>query len=242
MRDARPHVCVRIAGGVAVAALLACLAPAPPPPAPGTATAWGFVRLVPREGVTPTRAGAGSAYEQPGTRGVRLVDYSKPGFVVVYLEGSAAPGGSATLHIRDGRLRPYLDPEHAALGAGGTLRVENTSSARHSLSLPEAGLLRSVGPGETLEIALAEAGERSLFLLDVPEVEASLFVAPGRFAVAEPGGHFELRDLAPGRLELKAWHPRFPASVRRLELAPGDVVRVDLELGVGTLGGAADGG
>jgi hypothetical protein len=235
-------VCLRSAGVAAVSALLACLSPAPPAPAPGTATAWGFVRLVPREGVTPARAGAGSSYEQPGTRGVRLVDYAEPGFVVVYLEGTPAPGGSATLHIRDGRLRPQLDPAHLALGAGGTLRVANASAARHSLSIPGAGLLRSLGPGETLEIALAEAGERSLFLLDVPEAEARLFVAPGRFAVAEPGGHFELRDLTPGRVELKAWHPRFPASARPLELTPGDVVRVDLELGVGTLGGAADGG
>jgi hypothetical protein len=257
MEDAKPYSCARVAVGVAVALLLACASAAPPPPSPGTATAWGFVRLVPREGVTPPRA-SGSAYDQPGTRGVRLVDYGKPGFVVVYLEGAAAPdtstalasdtssalasGASATLRIRDGRLRPQLDPEHAALRAGGTLRVENATGARHSLSIPELGLLRSLGPGEALESVLAHAGEHSLFLLDVPEAQASLFVAPGRFAVAEPGGHFELRDLAPGRLRLKAWHPRFPPSERPLELGAGDVVRVDLELGVGTLGGAADGG
>jgi hypothetical protein len=232
----------RIVGIVAASALVACVAPVPPAPSPGTATAWGFVRLVPREGVTPRRVGAPSPCEQPGTRSVEFVDYSKPGFVVVYLEGTASPAGTSTLRIRDGRMRPYLDPEHAAVGAGGTLRVENTSGAQHSLSMPGAGVLRSLGPGEALEIALREPGERSLFLLDVPEAEARLFVAPGRFAVAKPSGQWELRDVSPGRLRLSAWHPRFPASVRPLELGSGDVVRVDLELGVGTLGEAADGG
>ena len=242
MRDARPRSCSRIFGILAASLALACAAPAPPPPSPGTATAWGFVRLVPREGVTPLGPGAGSAYEKPGTRGVDLVDYSKPGFVVVYLEGTASPAGSATLRIRDGRRHPVLAPAHAAVGVGGTLRLENTTAVVHSFSMPAAGWLRSLGPGEALELPLSEAGERSLFLLDVPEAEAHLFVAPGRFAVAAPSGHFELRDVTPGRLQLNAWHPRFPARVHPLELGSGDVVRVDLELGVGTLGGAADGG
>lgn len=241
MGDVGPRIRSAVVGVVTAFALVACVALAPPAPAPGTATAWGFVRLVPHEGVTPTRAGAASPYDQPGTRGVQLVDYSQPGFVVVYLEGTPSPAGTATLRIRDGRMRPVLDPEHVAVGVGGTLRVENVSAAAHSISMPGAEVLRSLEPGEALEIGLPEAGERALFLLDVPEAEAGLFVAPGRFAVARPSGRWELRDVSPGRLQLSAWHPRFPSAVRPLELRSGGVVRVDLELGVGTLGEAVHG-
>jgi hypothetical protein len=223
-------------------ALLACAAVAPPEPAAGHATAWGFLRLVPREGVTPRAPGAASPYADPALRAVALGDYSRPGFAVVYLEGTPSPEGTATFRIRDGQLRPYLDPEHAAVGLGGTLRVENASAATHVLSLPGADRLRRLEPGEAVEVALAEPGALELFLLDVPEALGRLFVAPGRFAVASQTGRFELRDLAPGRVRLGAWHPRFPPISRDLELAPGGVLRVDLEMGVGSLAESGDAG
>src|SRR5262245_15445083 len=219
-------------------ALAACATGAPPDPPPGSATAWGFVRLVPREGVTPHAPRAASPYADPALRDVEFVDYSRPGFAVVYLEGTPSPGGTASFAIRDGALRPYLEPAHAAVGAGGTLRVANASARAHILSLPESGLVRRLEPGETIEMALADPGEQPLFLLDEPEELGRLFVAPGRYTVASEVGRFELRELPPGRLLLRAWHPRFPPISRELELASGRAERVDLELGVGTLGGS----
>jgi hypothetical protein len=217
------------------AAFAACAAGPPPDPLAGSATAWGFVRLVPRADVTPRAPGSASPYADPALRDVELVDYSRPGFAVVYLEGTPSPGGLASFQIRDGPLRPYLEPAHAAVGVGGTLRVANASARAHVLSLPDADLVRRLEPGEAIELGLARAGEHPLFLLDAPEELGRVFVAPGRFAVASDTGRFELRDLPPGRLLLRAWHPRFPPISRDLELAPGRVARVDLELGVGTL-------
>jgi hypothetical protein len=224
---------------VLAAVLSACASGAPPDPPSGSATAWGFVRLVPREGVEPPAAGPRSPYADPALRDVEFVDYSRPGFAVVYLEGTPPPAGAASFEIRDGPLRPYLDPAHAAVGAGGVLRVANSSARAHVLSLPEAGVVRRLEPGEAVEIGLAEAGEQPLFLLDAPEELGRLFVAPGRFSVASEAGRFELRELPPGRVRLGAWHPRFPPIARDLDLAPGRAVRVDLELGVGSL---AEGG
>ncbi len=224
-----------ILSAVLGAALSACATGAPPDPPPGSATAWGFVRLVPRAGVTPRAPGAASPYADPALRDVEFVDYSRPGFAVVYLEGTHSPAGTASFHIRDGPLRPYLEPAHAAVGVGGTLQLTNSSARAHLLSLPDAELVRRLEPGEALEIELSEAGEHPVFLLDAPEELGRLFVAPGRFAVASEAGRFELRDLPPGRLRLRAWHPRFPPISRDLELAPGRAVRVDLEMGVGTL-------
>ena len=228
--------------GLLTVALLGCAAAPPPDPPSGSATAWGFVRLVPREGVTPRAPGAASPYADLALRDVEFVDYSRPGFAVVYLEGTPSPGGLATLRIRDGQLHPYLDPEHTAVGVGGTLRVENASASAHVLSLPDVDQVRRVEPGEAFEIELGLAGAHALFLLDVPEEKGQIFVAPGRFAVAAANGRFELRDLPPGRLRVGAWHPRFPPTARDLELVPGRALRVDLELGVGSIAEHGDDG
>jgi hypothetical protein len=192
--------------------------------------------------VKPGARGAASPYADPALREVEFVDYSRPGFAVVYLEGTPSPGGTAPFQIRDGQLRPYLEPHHAAVGVGGALRVTNASREAHVVSLPDAELVRRLGPGETLEIPLPEAGEHAFFLLDAPAELGRVFVAPGRFAVASERGRFELRELPPGRLRVHAWHPRFPPSSRELELVPGHAVRIDLELGVGTLVEQAHGG
>ncbi len=218
---------MRPAGILASALLLAC-ASAPGAPSPGRSHAWGQLRLVPREGVPEGT----SAYGDRRIRDAGLVDYTQPGFAVVYVEGEP-PGGELELVMRATRLGTRLDPLHGAVGAGGRLVVTNRSGAAHVLSYPAAGVVRGIGAGERLELAVPGAGEQGLFLLDVPEAETRIFASPGPFAVVSASGGFELRDLAPGSRELRAWHPRFPPAVRRVELPAGASVQVDLEMGVG---------
>jgi hypothetical protein len=212
-------------------AVLACATRAPAPPSPGTGTVHGQLRLVPREGVTPVKPGA-SPYADRRMSDVAFVDYSKPGFAVVYLDEGASPGGSAELVIRTTGVRTRLDPPHAAVGAGGRVVVRNGSSAAHVLSAPGIGLLRRLEPGQQAEIEVAEAGEQSLFLLDVPRSGSTVFISPGPFAVVGSDGRFELSGLAPGDHQLLAWHPRFPPARAPLQIAEGSVVRLDLEMGV----------
>jgi hypothetical protein len=163
---------------------------------------------------------------------VEFVDYSKPGFAVVYLDEGGSPGGSAELAIRTTGVRTRLDPLHAAVGAGGKLVIRNASSAAHVLSAPGIGLLRRLEPGQQLEFEVAKAGEQSLFLLDVPRSGSTVFIAPGPFAVVSADGRFELSGVAPGDHQLHAWHPRFPPARASLQIAEGSVVRLDLEMGV----------
>lgn len=226
-------------------ALFACLAlacaSAPGEVRPDRSGAWGYVRLVPREGVTPGHEGA-EAYRDRRLREVRFVDYSRPGFAVVHGSGPAV-GGLATVVIRSGAQEPRLDPPYAAIGAGGTIRVENASAAAHVVSAPGAGRIQRLAPGEQLEIPTPQAGEQQLFLLDVPAARATVFVAPGPFAIVSASGRFELQGLAPGGGLLRVWHPRFPPGEHAVDLPAGQVVRVDLELGVEQIRGeqAADG-
>jgi hypothetical protein len=212
-------------------AVLACATGAPAPPKPGTGTAWGYLHLVPREGVTPVKPGA-SPYADRRMRDVEFVDYSKPGFAVVHLDRGPSPRGSAELVIRSTGVRTRLDPPQAAVGAGGVVVVRNEAGAAHVISAPALGVVRRIEAGEKLELALADAGEQALFLLDVPRAESTLFVSPGAFVVVSADGRYELSELPPGHYALHAWHPRFPPTRSELDLAAGGVVRLDLEMGV----------
>jgi len=215
---------------------LACVS-GPEAPAPGRSTLHGSFRLVPREGVTPGGA-SGSPYASRSLRDVEFVDYAHPGFAVVYLDGQAAPTGAAELAIRASKLQTRLEPAALAVGAGGALRVRNETAVPHVLSFPAAGRVQKLAPGESLELPLARAGMQGVFLLDVPDSEATVFASPGPFAVVTNEGSWEIRDVEPGRVHVIAWHARFPPVTHWIDLAPDGVARLDLEVGVGQPEGA----
>jgi plastocyanin len=204
----------------------------PDSPAPGRARVFGTLRLVPHEGAPPAAAGGGS-YGSRRMRDTVLVDYSTPGFAVVYVAEDAQPGGTVQVSVRDTLVEPRFEPANLAIGVGGKILLENTSKTSHIVSYPAARLVKRLEPGGRLEIPVPQAGEQGLFLLDVRDAAATLFVAPGRYAVVSTSGAFALEDLAPGELEVRAWHPRFPPVARRVQLAPDASQRVDFEMGVG---------
>lgn len=218
-------------------AVLAC-ATAPPPPEPGTSQVWGELHLVPR--VEVAKAGGG-AYGDRRLRDVELVDYSKPGFAVVYVDAEEAPAGELSVTIRSSRFGVAIEPQQGAVGAAGRVVVRNASDALHVVSQPSAGALAELAPGEQVSFAVPGPGEQRIYLLDLPDASVTVFAAPGPYAVVSSSGRFALSDLAPGPCTLHAWHPRLPATRRRLSLAPDASLRVDLELGVGLPEEAPDG-
>ena len=218
----------------ALAALAACVG-APKLSVPGKSGVWGYVRLVPHEGLAPhqTAGASSSAYGDRRYADVALVDYSKPGFAVVYLEGEARPGAPVTLALRGNGAGLRFEPESAAVGVGGRVVLENRSGEARVVSCPAAGVLRRLAEGESVELAAEQAGELEIFAPDGPDARARVFAAPGPFATVNDAGRYALVDVEPGSRTLHAWHSRFPPSARRVELVPGAVARVDLELGVG---------
>jgi hypothetical protein len=221
----------RLGAALLAAAALACAAAQAPPPRPGTGAVQGVLRLVPREGVTPVKPGA-SAYANRRMADVTFVDYSKPGFAVVYVAEGASPSGTAELAIRSTGVRTRLDPAYSAVGAGGRIAVRNDSGAPHVLSVPGIGMLQRLDPGQQVEVPASQAGEQSLYLLDIPRSESVVFVSPGPFTVVREDGRFQLNGLAPGDHQLMAWHPRFPPARASLRIAEGSIAHLDLDMGV----------
>lgn len=214
---------------VLLAVLPAC-ATGSPDAAPGKGTIEGRLRLVPHAGVTPVHAQG--PYGSLRFRDVKFVDYDRPGFAVVYLEGRPAPGGRARLAVRSSTAGPRFDPPQASVGASGSFTLSNESDRPHAISCPSMNLLRRLDPGATEEIAKPAAGAHACYLLDAPETKSILFVSPGPFAVVSGLGDWSLRDLEPGRATVVAWHPRFPPSARSIEVKPDAIQRIDLDLGV----------
>lgn len=227
----------------ALALLLAALgvfgcAQTPGPPPPGTSLLWGDVRLVPREGVHP--GGGGGAYGDRRLRGVEFVDYSRPGYAVVYVPDAEPQVDPLRLTIRATSVRTRFEPENGTVGVGGVIIVENASDEAHVVSAPSLGYLGRLAPGETRELQTAEAGVQGVYLLTRPDVEARVFVAPGRYAVATPTGRYALRGLRPGVHPVRVWHPRFPPTAASARLEDGRALRLDLEVSVESLGGGGD--
>jgi len=189
------------------------------------------VRLVPREGVTPGGVGGGS-YGDRRLRDVEFVDYTRPGFAVVYAEAASAPGGELAFTIQDWRVSTRIEPENGAVGAAGRVVVRNESADAHLVSYPAADLVRKLEPGDELAIPVPRAGEQAVFLLD-GQSSATFFAAPGPFAVVSAAGTFELTGLKPGPQRLRIWHPRFPTAVEDVVLEPDAALQVDFELGIG---------
>lgn len=224
---------LRAALSCACAALLAC-AGAPSLRDASKSGVYGYLRLVPHEGLSQRAAGSPSGvYADRRYSGAELVDYSKPGFAVVYLDAALPDAGApfvVTLEREAGGVA--LAPAHGAVALGRTIVVRNAGDAPRVVSIPAAAVLRTLAPGDGFEVTPREPGELEIF---VPGAAAasSVFVAPGPFAVVTDAGRYELVDVEPGAQRLHAWHPRLPPTARAVQLVPGAVVRMDLEIGVG---------
>ena len=155
---------------------------------------------------------------------------------MVFLDHGPAPASAAELTIRLGATGARLSPGRIATGAGAELSIRNRTSTPHTVSCPELGLLKRVLPGSDTTVRLDTPGSDVCFLLEQDSGEATLFVSPGPFSVVSETGRFKLVDLPPGSQRLHAWHPRFPPVVRDISLQADQVLRLDLEMGVGQRG------
>lgn len=214
-------------------ALAACLALAcaggPRLADPDRSGVWGYLRLVPHEGVEQ----AAAPYADRRYADARLVDYGRTGFAVVHVDGPPEPREPLALHIRSGLAGLALDPPHAALAVGTPLEVANATERPRVVTCPDLGIVRLLEPGDSFSFSVDRPGGIRIFVPGDPAATAQLFASPGPFSVVDASGRYELLGLEPGAHRLRAWHPRFPPTHRELELVGGRVDRLDLEMGVG---------
>jgi len=212
----------------AVGLLLACAAP--PTADSASATAWGYVKLIPKPGLPAAESG----YSDRRLHGVQRFDYSHPSFAVVFAPNAPAPPPSAReLAIEAGPNGARWSAPVSAIGVNDRLQVANRTEAAQVISAPQLAWLRELAPGEAAELTPSAPGELRLHSLGSSAQSALVWVAPGAFTLASAAGRYELRELPPGVIDLRAWHPRLPeAAAPNRTIEAGAVVRIDLEIGV----------
>jgi len=221
---------IAIAVAWIAAGWFAACAPGLAAPAPGTANVAGTVRLVPHDGL-PAHPES-DAYGDRRLRGAQLVDYSKPGTSVVYLDLGTRPGGRAALAVEESLAGARLEPRFAVVGAGGEVAIENRTREEVVVSLPALAQVERIAPGTTLSVRADRPGPLEIYRLGADE-PARVWVSPGPWVRPDSNGRFALTGLAPGRVTLRAWHPRLPSAAAAVELRAGQTATVNFEIGVG---------
>ncbi len=196
---------------------------------------WGYVTLKAREGVTLNQA-SGSGYEDRRLKDVEFVDYSKPGFVVIYLEHVSPPENDAVSVIfRETRFGSRFDSKYGVVGIGGKIIIENADKVGHTFSCPQIGFLKYLDSGSKAEINPKRSGELRFHVIDSIDKEALIFVSPGQYAISSDVGRWELKNITPGQHRLNAWHPRFPPVSSFIEIKKNSKLRNDIVIGVDSL-------
>jgi hypothetical protein len=228
-------------------------------PAPNQTSVWGHVELVPHADLRGASSN-GNPYGDRRLRSTELVDYSRPGFSVIYLDyfdkfnldklddldshdsrdaATSAVAGEVKardefqLLIRGGEIKPRFEPGRFAMRIGSVIRLQNLDREPHFVSCPKASFLKEVAPGGEVRVEISKPGDYRFYLPEVPGAEGMVFVAPGPFAVASSSGRFQISDPMPGTWTLHAWHPRLPPASRKIVLVKGNSLQVDFEMGVG---------
>lgn len=218
--------------------LVACASVPAVQPVPGRAAVAGTVQLVPHDGA-PAHSGGGS-YGDRRLRDVRFVDYSTPGFTVVYLDAGERPGGTEQLSVEAGMAGVALHPSTGAVGVGGEVVIANRSEREVVVSVPALARVFRIDAGDRITLPAEQAGPLDVFLIGSDE-HATVWASPGPWTRVDAAGRFALSDLPPGHFTLRAWRPRFPSASVDVHLRPDEVTNVALEIGVGRGEGASHG-
>jgi hypothetical protein len=163
--------------------------------------------------------------------GVRLDDV---GPIVVYLEPldgapRAAPPPPVSLRQRDARFSPPF----LAVARGQTVEMPNDDDIYHnvfSFSAPNGFDLGLYPAGESRSVTFREPGVVRIYCSIHESMNGTIFVAPTPWlAVADPEGRFAIRGAPSGRVRVRTWAEKLPASERGLSLGDG-ATRLDLPL------------
>lgn len=209
--------------GVWLALFVGCASANPP------ARLTGTLELIPPVGA-PVAANGGS-YGSHRYRDATPVDYSRPGFAVVYLEDGEPPSDLARFSIRESAAGVRLRPRYGVAGLSGVIEISNETKGPQVVSCPEASVLESVEPGASIRIVPVGPGRHSLYLPASPVGASIAFVSPGPFDRVSSLGRWALPGTPAGRWTLKTWHPRFPSFERVVEVDGDGETTVDLKIG-----------
>ena len=167
-----------------------------------------------------------------GGRGREAIEDAAPIDVVVRLEGVVkAPARPPAQPPRMAQKDETFVPHVLAVAAGSTVEFPNEDDVHHDLF--------SVVSGDRFDLGRHGKGKSATQTLDKPGVvivrceihpgmKAFILVTENSFfAVPDPDGRFEMKDVPAGSYTMKAWHPALGEHSRTVVVPEADTVAVD---------------
>lgn len=202
-------------------------------------TIVGTVRAVPPPH-PPDQAGSG-AYESRRYKFAEKIDYDHLHDFVVYIDQAVpgspppAPQHAAVTTQKDANFDPHV----LAIAVGSTVRWPNDDDIYHnvySISGAHPFDLGFYKKEKVPEQTFDQVGQVDVFCAIHTKMHCIIFVVPNQyFATADAKGRFVIKDVPAGTYKLRAWHERFPAQTRDVQVPADGEVRMDFVLGVGQL-------
>jgi plastocyanin len=157
--------------------------------------------------------------------GVKATGQASNADAVVYVEQGAAastsPATSATMDQRSMRFAPHVLP----IVAGSTVKFLNSDPTQHNVFSPdhEKFNLGTWPQGETKSYTFSKCARfpcSYVLLCRIhPEMEAFVVVLQNSFfAVTDAAGHYEIKNLPPGKYTVGVWHPKLKAPPKQTTL------------------------
>ncbi len=160
-----------------------------------------------------------------------------PGPTLVYLEPiagarpqSTPPPKSVALRRRD----DVLSPAFVVVSVGQPVTFHNRDDVYHALfsySEPNAFDLGTLGKGESDSVTFRHAGLVRFYCSLHESEHGAIFVAPSRYlALPDERGKYAIRDVPPGRYQLRTWSESLSDFDREITLNAGETAWRTLEL------------
>lgn len=157
--------------------------------------------------------------------------------VVVYLEGNKPPQASpitAAIIQKDERF----EPETLVVPVGSTVSFPNSDPIFHnvfSLSKTRQFDLGFYPAGETRMVKFDKPGIVQVYCHLHPDMSASVLVVPNAWYLRpDDHGRFTFSGVAPGTYEVVVWHKSAGFFRKTIQVAPGGVGKVSMEIPLNT--------
>jgi plastocyanin len=186
------------------------------------------------------------AYASRKYKFVEKMDYPAMRDFVVYVEGSfgtnaAPPTNTVEVStMKVAQKSAIFSPHVLPVMVGTTVEWPNFDDIYHNVfSMSDAkqfdlGLYKGNPPDK--RVTFDKPGRVDVFCSIHTSMNCIVLVLENPyFASTDEKGDYMIRDVPPGKYELKAWHERLPAAEREITVPTNGEVHVDFVLGIKNL-------
>lgn len=205
----------------------------------------GTVHAEPKAGAE-SAAGAGGAYASKKYQFVPRVDYSQMHDFVVFIEGNVGTNTAPATNVasvttsRVAQKGAQFAPHILPVLAGTTVEWPNHDDIFHNVfSISDAkefdlGLYKDSPPDK--RVTFDKPGKVDVYCSIHANMSCVVLVLENPyFATTDAAGKFTIKNVPPGKYQVKAWHERLPPDEQEIVVPETGAVKMDFTLTIKNL-------